>query len=61
MTAAIACGLEEDLDPVEFFDILKHLRLAAPAGMGFYPKTGLDPLDTCFSLPRATTGTGQRP
>ena len=31
--------------------------LAAPAGMGFYPKAGLDKLDTCFALPRAAPGT----
>ena len=27
--------------------------LSAPASMGFYPKAGLDKLDTYFSLPRA--------
>jgi GNAT superfamily N-acetyltransferase len=35
--------------------------LAAPAGMGFYPKAGMDKMDNCFGLPRAATGTRDRP
>ncbi len=31
------------------------ILLAAPAGMGFYPKAGLHKLDNCFGLDRAAT------
>ena len=38
------------------------VRLSAPASMEFYPKAGLDKLDTCcFSLPRAAPETRERP
>ena len=35
------------------------ILLAAPAGMGFYPKAGLHKLDNCFGLDR--TATQERP